>query len=111
MEHICPLAKGGTNAVANLALSCSGCNGHKYDKVESYDNISEQIVPLFHPRQDRWSDHFAWHQDYTYVVGITPTGRATVYALCLNRQGLVNLRGVLFQLGLHPPAPTQSEAS
>jgi hypothetical protein len=61
------------------------------------------IVPLFHPRRDRWGDHFAWNADFTRIVGLTPTGRATVEKLQLNRVGVVNLRRVMLIAGLHPP--------
>ena len=37
------------------------------------------------------------------VVGMTPSGRATVMALQLNRPGLVNLRRILAAAGEHPP--------
>jgi hypothetical protein len=49
-------------------------------------------------------DHFAWSDDFTLVIGLTPTGRATVEKLQLNRSGLVNLRRVLRAVGEHPPA-------
>ena len=61
------------------------------------------MVPLFHPRQQRWSQHFLWSQDTTGVVGRTPIGRATVERLRLNREGVVNLRRVLATIGQHPP--------
>lgn len=37
------------------------------------------------------------------IIGLTPTGRASVIALQLNRDGVVNLRQALFTLGKHPP--------
>jgi len=37
------------------------------------------------------------------IIGLTPTGRATVEVLKLNREGLVNLRQVLYAAGKHPP--------
>jgi hypothetical protein len=37
------------------------------------------------------------------LVGLTPTGRATVETLKLNREGLINLRRVLYVMGEHPP--------
>jgi hypothetical protein len=40
------------------------------------------------------------------VIGLTPTGRATVNELNLNRSGLINLRRVLFACGEHPPSDT-----
>ena len=69
-------------------------------------------VLLFHPRNQRWRDHFAWTADCTAILGLTPTGRATVEALHLNREGLVNLRRVLYAAGEHPPAePDESGAA
>jgi hypothetical protein len=35
---------------------------------------------------------------------LTPTGRATVEKLQLNREGVVNLRQVMAMAGKHPPA-------
>lgn len=103
-EHIVPRHLGGETSLDNLALACQGCNNHKYTKAEARDPVSDSIVPLFHPRQQRWHDHFAWSDDFTLVVGLTPTGRATIQALHLNREELVNLRRVLYTMGGHPPA-------
>lgn len=103
IEHIIPRVKGGPTSVENLALACQGCNNHKYDKVEVPDPVSGAIVPLYHPRRDRWDTHFAWSDDFTLMVGLTPTGRATVAALFLNREGVVNLRRLLSAIGAHPP--------
>jgi hypothetical protein len=41
---------------------------------------------------------------FSIVEGITPTGRATVELLKLNRKGVVNLRKALFAYGVHPVA-------
>ena len=46
---------------------------------------------------------FTWSADYTMILGLTPTGRATVEALQLNRPEVVNLRRLLFAHGEHPP--------
>jgi hypothetical protein len=62
-------------------------------------------VRLFHPREQRWEAHFAWSDDFTHLLALTPTGRATIAALQLNRSGLVNLRRVLYAIGEHPPRP------
>jgi hypothetical protein len=61
------------------------------------------IVPLYHPRIDIWEQHFQWSDAFTELLGISPIGRATVQRLQLNRQGLINLRQVFIQVGLHPP--------
>jgi hypothetical protein len=61
------------------------------------------MVPLYNPRQQRWQDHFCWSDNHAQIVGLTPTGRATVEALKMNRTGLVNMRQVLYLIGKHPP--------
>jgi 5-methylcytosine-specific restriction endonuclease McrA len=63
VEHVLPRAKGGTSAFENLALSCQGCNNHKYNRVEAPDPVSGEPAPLYDPRHDRWAGHFAWSVD------------------------------------------------
>jgi HNH endonuclease len=104
VEDIIPRSQGGKTNLDNLALSCQGCNNHKYNKTEAKDLLSSNIVSLYHPRQQRWSEHFGWNEDFTLVIGLTPTARATVETLQLNREGVVNLRRVLYAMGEHPPA-------
>ena len=103
VEHIFPLAKGGTHDLDNLAWSCQGCNSRKYVSTEALDPVTGQTMLLYHPRRDRWSAHFAWNEDHTLVIGLTPTGRATVEKLQLNRAGVVNLRRILSSIDIHPP--------
>ena len=45
---------------------------------------------MFDPRRDVWRAHFRW--DGVRVVGITPTGRATVMALHMNRPLVLAIR-------------------
>jgi hypothetical protein len=104
VEHIIPASRGGETTLDNLALACPGCNGHKYTKTEAPDPIDGTVVPLYNPRPQRWQDHFRWNADFTRIVGLTPTGRATVSALQMNRPGVMNIRRALFAIGLHPPA-------
>ena len=103
VEHIVPKSQGGKATLDNLALACQGCNNHKYNKTRGPDPISGETVPLYHPREQRWSEHFSWDVDFTLIIGLTPSGRATVEVLQLNREGLVNLRRVLYAMGEHPP--------
>jgi hypothetical protein len=103
LEHIRPRSRKGKRTARNLALSCQGCNNHKYNRAKARDPVSGNEVPLFHPRRHVWSDHFAWAYGGTQVLGLTHIGRATVEALCLNRAPLVNLRRVLVKAGEHPP--------
>ena len=109
IEHIIPLSLGGATQLENLALSCLGCNGYKYNKVNAIDPSSGLVAPLFHPRKQRWNEHFVWNEDCTHVMGMSPTGRATIEALRLNRINLVNLRRILFETGEHPPDLTDPD--
>jgi HNH endonuclease len=102
-EHITPVSKGGETSLENLALSCGGCNGYKYTKQEGVDPNSSENVPLYHPRQQVWLEHFGWSQDGLEIIGITPTGRATIEAINLNRSGVKNIRRLLMMASLHPP--------
>jgi hypothetical protein len=102
-EHIIPLSKGGETTLDNLAYACGGCNRIKATRTTAIDPDSGRTVPLFHPRQQEWDEHFAWNPDYTLIIGLTATGRATVMALHLNRSGVVNLRRALLTMGEHPP--------
>ncbi|MGB3641130.1 MAG: HNH endonuclease [Rivularia sp. (in: cyanobacteria)] len=86
-----PKSRGGETTLDNLALSCQGCNNHKYNKIQGCDSVSGETVSLYHPRQELWNDNFAWNNDFTLVIGLTPTRRATVETLKLNREGVVKL--------------------
>lgn len=103
VDHIIALAHGGSSSMDNLALACQGCNGLKFTATEAVDPITGQIVPLYNPRIHHWATHFVWAEAYSLILGITPTGRATVAKLQLNRFGVMNLRKVLRPLGKHPP--------
>lgn len=104
VEHIVPRAAGGFTVLENLAYACSGCNGRKATRIQAEDPETGGRVFLFHPRNERWSEHFVWRSGYIEVDGKTAMGRATVAALQLNRQSVVNLRRVLVLAGEHPPS-------
>ena len=103
VEHDLPQSRGGTSEPGNLALACQGCNNHKHMHVGGVDPVTGAGVPLYHPRTGIWSEHFAWTEDYTEIVGLTARGRATVLRLQLNRPEVVALRTVLAAARLHPP--------
>lgn len=104
IEHIIPVSCGGETELDNLALACPGCNGHKYNKTQAPDSVDGKLVLLYNPRKQKWQDHFKWNDDFTHVIGLTPTGRATISTLRMNRLGVVNIRSALFAIGAHPPA-------
>ena len=102
-EHIVPRAKDGTDDAENLALACQRCNNLKHTFTHSIDPATGDSAPLYNPRKDDWNTHFHWDETFSYIVGDTSTGRATIERLQLNRQSLINLRRVFTPLGLHPP--------
>jgi 5-methylcytosine-specific restriction endonuclease McrA len=103
IEHIIPIAKGGTNEVDNLAIACFGCNLFKQNKTTLFDIVTEQEVRLFNPRKNKWNEHFSWNDNFTEIIGTTAIGRVTVNQLKLNRTGLINIRKLLVLYGEHPP--------
>ncbi len=104
IDHIVPIAHGGSSAEENLFLACPICNGHKADKQSGLDPESGAAVSLFHPRADRWTDHFEWTEDGAVIRGKTPVGRATVAALQMNHAEMILVRRLWVAVGWHPPA-------
>ncbi len=104
VDHIVPLSKNGLTVPENLAFSC-GCNSYKGNKTRGRDSRTGRLVPLFHPRRQRWTQHFFWSEDLLRIVGRTATGRATVDTLQLNRIELLNLRRLLRTTGEQSPSP------
>lgn len=74
-----------------------------YGPATTVDPTTGDDAVLYHPRRQAWREHFAWSLDGQTVLGKTPTGRATVERLRLNRPGVVNLRRALAAIGEHPP--------
>ena len=65
-----------------LALACNRCNAFKGPNLSSVDPETQQIALLFNPRKDAWQDHFLLQGGE--VIGLTPSGRATVRLLNMN---------------------------
>lgn len=103
LDHIVPLARGGDDAEENLWLACPLCNLHKGMRTTAPDPESGSEVHFFNPRTQRWREHFTLAQENTVIVGITPTGRATVEALKLNLPAQVEARKWWGELGQYPP--------
>ncbi|MBD1867254.1 HNH endonuclease [Cyanobacteria bacterium FACHB-471] len=102
-DHIHPQSKGGNTSFENVCLACRSCNEYKSDLTEAQDLLTGEIVPLFNPRTQQWSEHFAWSLDATRVEGQTPVGRATIAALRMNNSVIVAARSRWVISGWHPP--------
>lgn len=103
VDHIAPLAMGGSDEDRNLALACFHCNRHKSDRTTATDPASGETVALFNPRDQAWREHFAWSVDRLRVVALSATGRATVEALRMNRDRVLLIRAADLTVGRHPP--------
>ncbi len=103
IDHIVPKARGGSSEITNLCLACPRCNRYKSSKVEVVFPDSAQPVPLFHPYHQRWEDHFAWSDNGVIIIGLTLIGRATVKALSMNNDDVVQSRHIWVSWGYHPP--------
>jgi hypothetical protein len=104
VDHIIPEALGGSSDIANLCFCCFWCNNFKQARTRARDPCTGRRVPIFNPRIDRWIDHFRWSLTFTRIsiIGRTPSGRATVDALRLNRPSLVIARRIWVRHDLHP---------
>ncbi len=102
-EHTVPVVLDGISDLGNLAWSCQGCNSRKFTATQAVDPQTRDLALLYHPRRDQWSEHFQWSADARLLIGLTPTGRATIARLDLNRYNVVNLRAVLVPARKHPP--------
>ena len=102
IDHIVPVAADGPTAPENLAFACVSCSLHKGSRRSAPDSASGRTVALFHPRRQRWDAHFRWKG--TRVVGVSPTGRATVSLLRMNRPVVLAIRAEEALRGRHPPA-------
>ena len=103
VDHIVPEAVGGPTTAENTCLVCFSCNVAKSSHQSAVDPVSGERVPLFHPVQQRWRDHFVWSEDHTQIVGVTASGRATVDALRTNNPTVVRARRRWVAAGWHPP--------
>jgi hypothetical protein len=103
IDHIWPRSQGGQSEFGNICLACRQCNEFKSDQVLAVDPLTGESVALFHPRQDRWLEHFRWDETGIHLLGLTPTGRATIVALNMNNEVVVTARQRWVSVGWHPP--------
>lgn len=100
VDHITSEKHRGATTDDNLCLSCFDCNRHKGSDIASVDTDSGQLTPLFHPRHDRWDDHF--RLDGARIVPLTAVGRVTEYLLALNSDEQRAKRTELIELNRYP---------
>ena len=102
LDHLLALKHGGRTKIENLAFVCARCNRRKGSDIASIDPADGTLVMLFNPREQVWREHFTL--DGAVLVGLTPSGRATVELLQMNHPARIAMRRKLMDSGLYPPA-------
>ena len=101
IDHIIPAQHRGKTTFGNLALACPRCNKAKGPNLSGLDARTRRLTPLFHPRRDRWTEHFRWRGPR--LLGQTPVGRVTTHVLDMNAPLVLELRRTLMAEGIFPP--------
>lgn len=102
VEHIIPISREGLDSESNWALACRSCNLRKAIHLNGVDPESQAIARLFHPRHDRWVEHFRVAMESGGIEGLTPVGRATVARLAMNSATQIAARRQWMRLDLFP---------
>ena len=95
VEHIVAKQHGGSDDPDNLALACHRCNLNKGPNLTGIDPQTGQVARLFHPRQNRWPDHFT--VEGVRIIGRDAAGRATIRVLNLNDPRRLELRAEILK--------------
>lgn len=103
IDHIEPVAAGGVTSAENLALACVACSLFKGARQTAFDSVTQTEAPIFHPRLDQWSTHFA--SEGVRIVGLTAIGRVTAEALKMNRPIMLEIRQEEMHFGRFPHVP------
>jgi hypothetical protein len=99
-DHLIALKHGGETTLANLAWACFDCNRFKGSDIASIDAVTGELVRLFNPRTQRWSEHLSLNGGY--IIPLTSFGRVTEKLLRLNLASRVEVRERLAAAGLYP---------
>jgi len=104
VDHIIPRSQGGSTDFENLCYACRRCNEFKGSQIEAVDPLTEVLTQLYNPRHQHWREHFKWIDQGIHLAGRTAIGRATVVALNMNNEYIVESRRNWVNAGWHPPA-------
>lgn len=82
VDHIIAIKHGGQTTAENLCLSCLSCNRHKGSDFATIDLNTGEIISLFNPRRQKWTEHFTLNN--ACIDGLTSIGIATARLLKFN---------------------------
>ena len=102
VEHVIPISREGTNTENNCALACRSCNLRKATYISGIDPEDQATARLFHPREDRWEEHFLADTKSGRIEALTSIGRATVTRLEMNSEVQIAARRQWMRIGLFP---------
>ena len=101
IDHIIPVKHGGLDDIDNLSLACFNYNAYKSHDLTGFDPATGEIIRLYHPRLQVWTQHFTL-QDDMQIAGRTPEGRSTVRVLQINLVERVESRRALAEINEYP---------
>ena len=97
IDHVIARQHQGLTVESNLALACAFCNRHKGPNIAGIDPETQQMMRLFDPRRDLWSEHFQWNR--ALLIGRTEIARATITVLAVNHPAQIAIRNTLIDEG------------
>ena len=93
VEHIIARKHGGGDEILNLAYACPQCNQYKGTDLTTFIGNYQNIVPLFNPRLQVWSENFEVRGGVIFAK--SEVGEATIKLLKLNTPERIELRKLL----------------
>jgi hypothetical protein len=87
IDHFQPRASAGKDSLDNLVYACFRCNNYK----QAFWEAGEGETPLWNPRRDSASSHFAVAPD-GLLIPLDAIGQKTIEVLRLNRSALIDYR-------------------
>lgn len=98
VDHIVAQKHAGETVAENLALCCAVCNQHKGSDLTSIDPDSGELTRLYHPRRDKWEEHFEFRG--LFIAPKSATGRVTVRLLQFNAPERITEREWFIEAGV-----------
>ena len=102
VDHVISTKHGGTAEADNLAYACAFCNRAKGSDIGSVVQATGAYVRFFHPRLDRWAEHF--RLDGVVIRALSGIGEVTGRILAFNASERLLERQVLREVGRYPSA-------
>jgi 5-methylcytosine-specific restriction endonuclease McrA len=99
VDHIISRKHEGKTILTNLAYACPDCNSYKGTDLGTYLTASLNLTRFFHPRLDKWDDHFVTDNS-GFISAQTEIGEATIKIFQINHPDRIIERQLLWRLGI-----------